>query len=385
MDAYDVIVLGAGGVGSAAMFHLARRGARVLGIDFQRPPHSLGSSHGHTRVIRQAYFEHPDYVPLLRESYRLWHELEASTRRRLFYQIGLVEIGPADGVVVPGVLRAAAAHQLAVEPLAAKEVERRWPGLRADDSLTGVYEPTAGYLLVEKCVEAHLEAAAAAGAELQVDTEIQEWRNEGNSLRVRTNRGEYVASALVIAAGAWAARLWTGHSSDQSEPVGPTIQLTVRRNPMYWFRAEPAEYEAASGMPVFLFELPQRIFYGFPKLDERGVKVAEHTGGSVVEHPQWVDRSPNAEEQSRLMQFLSRHLPGVSKEVTAHEVCLYTMSPDEHFIVDRHPAHSNVVFAAGLSGHGFKFTPVLGQALADLVLDGGTDLPIEFLSLARFH
>jgi monomeric sarcosine oxidase len=380
MERYDTIVIGIGGVGSAALYHLARRGARVLGIDMSRPPHCYGSSHGHTRVIRQAYFEHPNYVPLLRESYKEWRELESRGARRLFYQIGLVEIGAEDGLVVPGVLRAAKEHGLNVESLSSDAIQRRWPGLKVAGDLVGVYEPTAGYLLVEDCVEAHLAAAQAAGAEIKIDLafeyrDTEAWSVDGDEISINLlHSGPVKAKCLIIAAGAWAGRLMSELS----------LKLTVLRKSLFWFKTDLAEYQVQSGLPVYLFELPAGIFYGFPKLDNLGVKVAEHTGGRVIAIPNEVDRSPDADEQDRLMRFLSAHLPGVKKEVSRHAVCLYTMSPDEHFIVDRHPAHANVVFAAGLSGHGFKFTPVLGRALADLALNGGTDLPIDFLSLKRF-
>jgi sarcosine oxidase len=381
MERYDAIVLGVGGVGSAALYHLALRGARVLGIDSTRPPHNLGSSHGHTRVIRQAYFEHPNYVPLLKESYREWRALEARVGKHLFHQIGLIEVGPEHGVVVPGVIRAADEHGIAVEPLSAIEIERRWSGMRAGSDLIGVYEPTAGYLLVEDCVEAHLAAAEAAGAELIIDQAAAAgakpaWSANEQEVTVNlAHHGPVKAKRLVIAAGPWAASLLDDLS----------LKLTVLRKSLFWFKADASEYDVASGQPVFLFELPNGIFYGFPKLDERGVKVAEHTGGQPVANPNSLDRSPNADEQARLTQFLADHLPSVKDEVSTHAVCMYTMSPDEHFIVDRHPAHTNVLFAAGLSGHGFKFAPVLGRALADLALERGTDLPIDFLSLKRFR
>ena len=384
MQTYDVIVLGAGGVGSAAMYHLARRGVRVLGIDSFRPPHSYGSSHGQTRVIRQAYFEHPDYVPLLQESYRLWRELEAHVGKQLFHQIGLIEIGPADGVVVPGVLRAAQEHGLAVESLTSAAIEQRWPGLKAGGGLTGVYEPTAGYLLVEDCVQAHLAAAQAAGATLLTETEVVEWAADDRGVRVRTKTGEFAAANLVLAAGSWAGSLWTGRLSDQSERTQLFPTLTVHRKSLFWFATTSSNYDVAAGFPVYLFELPAGVFYGFPQLDGRSLKVAEHTGGQVVVDPLAVNRLVDADEQRRLEEFLAAHLPNVSTRVTHHAVCLYTMSPDEHFLVDRHPESANVVFAAGLSGHGFKFTPVLGQVLADLALDGDTSLPVQFLSLERF-
>jgi monomeric sarcosine oxidase len=375
MKRCDVIVLGVGGVGSAALYHLARRGIRAIGIDRFNPPHDRGSTHGHTRVIRQAYYEHPNYVPLLRESYREWFDLEAHLERKLLYQIGLLEIGPADGAVVPNVLSAAAQYQIPVESLNAAQVESRWPGIHVSRDLIGVFEPAAGYLLVEDCVQAHLDAARTAGAELLTDTEVVRLTTSDQSAIVRTSDGiEIEASKVILAAGAWTAEQFT--------KLG--IPLAVRRKSLFWFANNDERYAVDSGLPVFLFELPNGIFYGFPKLDERGVKFAEHSGGRTVADPLTVDRTIDAVEQRRLVEVMSRLLPGVSSRVTNHAVCMYTMSPDEHFIVDRHPELPNLVFAAGLSGHGFKFVPVLGRALADLALDGGTELPIEFLSLNRF-
>lgn len=388
---YDAIVLGAGGVGSAAMWQLARRGLRVLGIDRFAPPHDRGSTHGQTRIIRQAYFEHPDYVPLLLESYRLWEELEQQTGSQLKLETGLLEAGPADGVVVPGVLAAAAQHRLEVERLAADEVAARWPALRlrgepgAEEELVGVFERRAGLLYVEKCVDACLAEAKRHGAELLTGVEVLDWTN-GADIVVRTTAGEFRAARLVIAAGAWSASLLGS--------LG--VRLVVRRKSQMWFKA-PGDCRAAAvgsasassapvggGLPCFLFELPHGVFYGLPAIDERGLKAAEHSGGAVVADPLAVDRTLQLVESERVDEFLHAHLPSVETPCRAHAVCLYTMSPDEHFIVDRHPADPRVVFAAGLSGHGFKFTPVLGQALAELATEGVTRQPTAFLSLGRF-
>jgi monomeric sarcosine oxidase len=373
MERYDAIVLGAGGVGSAALLHLAKRGVRAIGIDRFSPPHDRGSTHGQSRVIRQAYFEHPDYVPLLVESYRLWHELERQHGKQLFHQVGLIQLGPSNGQVVPGALRSAVQHNIPVEELSGAAAQKRWPGLQLGDDLVGAFEPGAGYLLVEDCVLAHLEAARAAGAELLTDTEVRSWSTTANEVRVQTSQGEIAADRLIIAAGAWAGNLLADLS----------IPLVVRRKSLFWFESDAAEYDVAVGFPVYLFELPAGVFYGFPKLDARGVKVAEHTGGRIVDDPLEVDRTIDGGEKGRLVEFVSAHLPKVSSRLAHHTVCLYTMSPDEHFIIDRHPGHANVAFTAGLSGHGFKFTPVLGKALAELALDGGTALPIGFLSLGR--
>jgi monomeric sarcosine oxidase len=375
MERYDVIVLGMGGVGSAALLQLARRGVRALGIDQFDPPHDRGSSHGQTRVIRQAYFEHPDYVPLLMESYRLWHDLEALSVRRLFHQVGLVQVGPMEGHVVPGVLRSAREHALAVKELSAQDSQRRWPGLRVPTDMLCVYEPAAGYLLVEDCVRAALDVASSAGADLLPNTQVRSWSADGTGVSVHSDRGDFATKQLIIAAGPWAASLL----------AGVNVKLVVRRKSLFWFEASGSAYDASAGFPVFLYELPSGVFYGFPKIDSRGVKAAEHSGGHEIDDPLAVDRGIDTAESRRVANFLSACLPHVSSNVTDHSVCLYTMSPDEHFIVDRHPNHPNVVFAAGLSGHGFKFTPVLGRALAELALDGGTELPIDFLSLDRFE
>jgi monomeric sarcosine oxidase len=372
-SAWDAIVIGAGGVGSAALYHLARRGGHVLGLDRFPPGHDRGSSHGETRIIRQAYFEHPDYVPLLLRAHELWTELEARARTKLYHETGLLEVGPPDGVVVPGVLQSARQHGLAVEPLAAPEVERRFPGFRVPEGLSGVFERRAGYLRVEDCVRAHADAALRAGAELRADEEAVEWSDEGGVVAVRTRRGTHRARTLIITAGPWAPGLL--------RDLG--VRLEVRRKPVLWFRTRGESYRPARGGPAFLFELPQGVFYGFPELADGELKVAEHTGGEVIADPLAVDRSLRPADVEPVRAFLSRCLPQTGPDCLRHSVCLYTMSPDEHFLAGRHPRHERVLLAAGLSGHGFKFTSVLGEALAELALDGATRLPVTFLSPAR--
>jgi sarcosine oxidase len=371
---YDAIVLGAGGVGSAAMHQLARRGLRVLGIDRFAPPHDRGSSHGQTRIIRQAYFEHADYVPLLLESYRLWEELERQTGRQLLLNTGLVEIGPSDGVVVPGVLEAAGRHGLAIETLTPAASQERWPALYVPDDMVAVFEPKAGALRVEQCVRAHLVAAQEAGADLRVGVEVLGWAFEGDSASIDTTAGRFSAARLIVTAGAWAGRLLADLD----------LKLEVRRKAMLWYPESDPTTRADAGFPCFLYELPNGVFYGMPSIDGSGVKVAEHSGGEPVDDPLHVDRSLRERDLEPVEAFLRTHLPTVLPACRDHAICLYTMSPDEHFIVDRHPQHPHVVFAAGLSGHGFKFAPALGTALADLGLNGTTPLPIGFLSLERF-
>jgi len=356
-------VIGLGGAGSAALCHLARRGGRVVGVDRFPPGHDRGSSHGATRMIRLAYFEHPDYVPLLRRSFDLWAELEAAHGAALYRETGVIEVGPPDGVLIPGILRAAREHDLRVEPL------ESFAGLRWPDSMQALFEARAGLLNVEECVRAHVADAARHGAELRIGEAVRAWRADGAGVIVETDRGELRGDRLVITPGAWAPELLF--------QLG--VPFRVLRKSLFWYEGAPAP-----AMPAFYFELPEGHFYGFPPVDARGFKFAEHTGGIPIDDPLHPDRTPLPEEQARVEAFLSAHLPDVSRRCTQHAVCFYTVTPDEHFIVDRHPEHDQVVFAAGLSGHGFKFAPVLGEALADLALDGGTRLPIGFLRLGRF-
>lgn len=372
MNRYDALVIGTGGVGSAALYHLARRGARVAGIDRFAPGHDRGSSHGQSRLIRQAYYEHPDYVPLVLRAYQLWSQLEQTTGRRLLHPIGLLQVGPAAGAVLAGVEASARAHQIGIERLTADEIVRRWPGFRIPAAWSGLYEPQAGYLEVEAAVRAHAEQAVRCGAELHLGHAALGWQRAGDDLVVRTEAGSFVCDRLIVTAGAWAAGLLADLA----------IALEVRRKPLFWFAAADA-YRAADGCPAFLFETTRGLFYGVPAIDRRGVKLAEHTGGQVVSDPLTVDRRLDPHDERRVAAFAAEHLPALAGPATEHTVCLYTMSPDEHFVVDRHPREPRVVFAAGLSGHGFKFAPVLGEALADLALDGRTALPIGFLSADR--
>lgn len=372
---YDTIVLGAsGGVGSAALFHLARRGDRVLGLDRFPPGHKHGSSHGRTRIIRQAYFEHADYVPMLLEAYELWDELGQIRGRPLRHEIGLLQIGPPEGPVIRGVLASARQHGLNVEQLSAQGTMRRWPGFYVPDSLVGAFEPRAGYLDVEQCVIAHAEEAVNHGATLLSGESVQGWSADGEGFVVRTDHATYRAERLVVTAGPWSGGLLS--------ELG--LKLTVRRKPQYWFASKgDGIYAAASGYPAYLYELPEGVFYGLPAIDDVGVKVAEHSGGAIVTDPLALSQVIDPADLARVRTFATHYLPQLRGEVRDHDPCLYTLSADEHFIVDRHPMHPQLVFAAGLSGHGFKFTCLLGKLLAEMLLFGRPSLACDFLSLRR--
>ena len=373
---FDVIVVGTGGIGSAAALELARRGARVLGIDRFPPAHGRGSSHGQTRLIRLAYYEHPDYVPLLLRAHDRWHALAADVGRELLVESGLVIAGPTTGAVVVGTRRAAELHRLELERLEPATAMARWPAFRIPDAWTVLHEPRAGYLRVEDCVRAQIEAATRAGADLRHGLTMTGWDVDGDGVRVTTDRGDFAADRLVLCPGAWAA--------DLLRLASPTC--TVLRKSMFWFEPPPAArpLHAPGQLPCFAFDTPAGFCYGFPRLDDRGVKLAEHTGGQPVADPLLVDRRIDADDATRIDGWIDAHLPALGHGRTAHAVCLYTMSPDGHFIVGQHPDHRQVTIAAGFSGHGFKFAPVIGEAVADLATTGRSTLPIGFLSPNRF-
>ncbi|HEY1065476.1 MAG TPA: N-methyl-L-tryptophan oxidase [Pirellulales bacterium] len=374
MPHYDVIVLGCGGVGSAALQHAAQRGAKVLGFDRFSPPHNSGSSHGQTRIIRLAYFEKPDYVPALRRAYQLWGDLEAATQRRLYHEVGLLEFGPADGVLIPGVLRAAQEHSLDVEMLDPAQIHEHFPGFFVPPHFTAVFEARAGYLLVEECVSAQIEMARRQGARLETNTAVRSWKPTATGVEVVADSGVYTADRLIVSAGAWA--------GPQLAELG--VKLSPVRKAVFWYRPEHDVYRSGSGGAGFIVETPAGEFYGLPDLAPHGLKVAEHSGGKPLADPLHVDRSVHLDDQQRVERFTAEYLPALGKRLTRHETCIYTLSPDSHFLVDRLPDAPQVSFAAGLSGHGFKFAPVLGEALVELALDGKTSLSWDFLSVNRF-
>lgn len=375
MQTFDLIVLGTGGVGSAALYLAAKRGLRCLGVDAFPPAHALGSSHGQTRIIRQAYYEHPDYVPLAIASYDHWHAVEQEAGEQVFVQTGLLQVGPSEGEVVCGVRESARRYHLAVDELSQAEIAHRFPGFRVPEGMAGIYEATAGYLRVERAVALQLELAQKHGAVLETGQRVVSWNvnaGQGGSIEIETDAGRRFSTArLIITAGAWAAQLLPDLSR----------ALTLLRKPQFWFPVVDPSVRPADS-PAFLYEMPEGVFYGFPPIAGR-MKIAQHSGGDPVANPLTVERSILPTDLPPLQRFISGQLPGLDPNPADHSVCMYTMSPDQHFVVDRHPQYPQVAFAAGLSGHGFKFTGILGQALVELAVDGSTLLPVQFLSAQR--
>lgn len=367
---YDLAVIGCGGIGSAVLFHAAQSGAKAIGIEQFEPAHNRGSSHGHTRIIRQAYFEHPDYVPLLVEAYQLWAELEEIAGEQLYVQTGLLQAGPADGIVVPGVLRSASEHQLPIDRLTAGEAMQRYPMFRIPEEHIAAFEHRAGYLFVEKCVAAHLKAAQERGATLMHGCAVSGYRPDGTGYRIATQHGDILAQRLVITVGAWLPS-WLDNQF---------IPLQVLRKHLHWFESSDPRVLRSQGCPLFFFENEVGCFYGFPAIDQQwGLKVAEHSGGEPMRDPARLDRLLEPSDLARITAFVAAYFHG-QHQPQRHDVCMYTMTGDHHFLIDQHPEHPGVTLAGGFSGHGFKFASVLGRRISQCSLRETPDPQLAFLT-----
>jgi sarcosine oxidase len=370
---YDVIIVGLGGMGSATAFELARRGVRVLGLEQFALGHDLGSSHGHTRIIRKAYYEHPDYVPLVTRAYEGWHDLEGRSGRRLLSACPCLTIGPTDSSLVRGVLQSAQQHELPVERLDSAEVRRRYAPFRVAEHEVGVLERSAGFLYVDDCVRAHQDEAQRLGATLREGEPVLAWSAEADGVSVRTSGGNYRSARLVLTAGPWAGQLLGRWGS----------ALKVMRQVPLWFGTRDDRQFGPDVFPIFIADTPGGHFYGIPAVDANGLKVAQHYGAPELPGPEGVERAIGPGDEEPVRAFLRRYLPDADGPVRRASVCIYTLSPDRHFIVGVHPEHPQVVLAAGFSGHGFKFAPVVGEVLADLVQSGGTAWPIAMFRVGR--
>jgi len=321
-----------------------------------------------------AYFEHPNYVPLLARAYELWNSLEEITSVELFNRCGVLQIGPRNGEVFTGILNSANKHKLPIEEINSQDLTRRFPSFHVPEPMGALFEKNAGFLYVEKCIRTYAEQAQKNGAIIKTGITVTKWSSNGNYFEIETDHAKYHSKHLILTPGAWASQLLS---------IG--IPLPVIRKPLFWYKLRKPQIANDPNAPVFLFETPTGVFYGFPSIDQLSVKLAEHTGGKKVSDPLQVSQNVDTQEKERLNQFINKHLKHLHSELIQHEVCMYTMSPDQHFIMDVHPGYSGLSFAVGLSGHGFKFTSVLGKILVDLAFNGKTAAKSDFLGLARFE
>ena len=376
-DIFDVVVIGLGAMGAASAYSLAKRGARVLGLEQFAPGHDLGSSHGESRVIRQAYFESPAYVPLALSAYDLWRQVEAESGQSLMRITGGMMIGPRDSQVVQGSLRSATEYSLPHEILDAQEIRKRFPLLRPPPEFVGLFEHRLGVLSVEACVRALLELAKNRGAELRFGQRVEAWHADSGTFRVRTGEGTIRAGKLVLTPGPWAGGL-----------LQSSLPLQVQRLTMHWFQPNISIQEfLPERFPVHLWELQdETCFYGFPAMGDgkRGVKMAFHSVRTACS-PDEVARTVSSAETAHLRQTFREFIPALDGPELSAKTCMYTTTPDAHFVLGRHPRFDGAFVACGFSGHGFKFSPVVGEVMAGLAIEGRTRAPIEPFDPMRFE
>ena len=371
---YDAIIVGVGGMGSAAAYHLASRGATVLALEQFDIPNDLGSSHGLSRIIRLAYWEHPAYVPLVRRAYALWGALEAEAGDPLLVVTGSIDAGPPRSPNVEGARAACTTFGLPYDELDSPAVAARFPGYRLPPDAVAIVQPDGGFLRPEACISAHASLARRRGADLRPRERVVEWTAGDGRVRVRTSAGEHTAKRLVLAAGAW-----TGSILASLAPA-----LTPERQVMLWTQPLRPERFEIDSFPVFYIDVPGGPFYGVPSHEGAGFKIGRYHHRRERVDPDSMDRACHEEGEHLLREGVRRYFPDADGPTLAMKTCLFTNSPDEHFVIDRAPGLRDVCVAAGFSGHGFKFCSVVGEILADLALDGGTRHDISLFSLARF-
>ena len=371
---YDVIIAGVGGMGSAAAYHLAARGLRVLALEQHDLGHGFGSSHGLTRIIRLAYFEDPSYVPLLRRAFTLWRELEQGLPEPLLHVTGGLDVGAEGSVVFEGSRRSCREHHLPHEVLDATALARRVPGWRPADNLMAVFQPDAGFLTPERCIRAHADRARDHGAVIHTHETVRGYTASGGRVHVRTDRADYEAGQLVLTAGAWMA--------DLAPSLAPL--LTPERQVLGWFDVADRARFAPSAFPVFVLEAEEGTFYGFPEYGVPGFKIGRYHHLYEKVHPATMDRTVGARDEAALRAAVARYVPDANGPLRSSATCLFTNTPDEHFIVDRAPDTPEVLLVSPCSGHGFKFSSVMGEICADLVQHGRTSHDIGLFRLARF-
>lgn len=373
---YDVIVVGLGGIGSAAAHHLAGRGLRVLGLEQFGPVHDRGASRGETRGVWQAYFMGPRYVPFLQRAYTLWDELSELTGEEMFTRTGGVCLGPVDGELVPSAKASADACGLTHEVLSPDEVHERFPAFTPRAGFTAIYDPSSGFVRPEQTVRAHLDLAQRAGVTALFGQQVREISSGADGVRVRTDTETYHADKVVMASGAWVPQLL------------PELALPIEvvRKVMVWFDPTDAiqRYQPGS-FPYWIWEDGGQIGYGHPAADgvSGGVKAGIHNGGTPAS-PDTVDRLVHESDVAAVRDFLAPNIPGLAGRYLRAAVCFYDNTPDSAFIIGNAPGDDRIVLATGTSGHAFKFVPAIGEALADLVVDGKARQDISLFDPSRF-
>ena len=374
MSVYDVAVVGLGAMGSAALFHLARRGKRVIGVEQFTPGHDRGSSHGESRAIRLGYSEHPSYVPLVRSAFENWRELERLTGETVLTTTGILEAGAPGSRMVQGSLDACILHDLQYELLDAAEIMRRFPAFRMPADHSAIWQPEGGFLRPERANALHLKLARQAGAEILAGSRVVAIESSPGVVRLALSDRTIEAASVVVSAGAWITDL-----VPELKPL-----LFIKRQVLCWYEPKRPELFGLGKLPVFAIDDGEDIVYGFPDFAGTGFKCASHYGSGIIAHADAAQQDAGQADEARTRTFLERYLPQAAGQLKGMKTCMYTMTPDEDFVIDIAPADSRVVVASPCSGHGFKFASVIGEVLADLATDGTTPHDIGRFRIDRF-
>ena len=379
---YDVIVLGVGSMGSSTCYHLAKQGYKVLGLEQFDIPHELGSHLGQSRIIRKAYAEHPDYVPLLERAYQNWNTLESETGTQVYFKTGLLYFGLPGDSFIKGVHLSSEKYKIPVNSLTTTEREKKYPQFNLPEGYENLEEPDAGFVTPERSILLFTEQAIQKGAVIRTKEKVSSWARSNGNVTVKTNKATYTAKKLVITAGPWAGKMIPGFTS----------KLTVTRQTVAWMKPKKWNNFTLGNFPCWDIEHDGRSYYGFPILPVGkfgapvGLKLAMHYPGGEITDPDNVNRIPKEEDEQILVKALNRFIPDGYEETLVMKTCMYTNSPDENFVLDYLPNHDkDVVIATGFSGHGFKFASVVGEIMTDLAMKGTTALPIGFLNAKRFN
>jgi sarcosine oxidase len=375
MAVYDVAIVGLGAMGSAALYHLAARGQRVIGLERVTPGHDGGSSHGESRIIRMAYFEHPSYVPLLRRAYENWRALERATGTELLTITGILEAGIPGSAVVRGAEAAARLHDLPHEMLSARQVAGRFPAFALPSHWEGLFEADGGFLRPERAITTYIAAARELGATVRTHAEVTSIEPTTGGVRLRTDDGAVIeAGSIIVSAGAWIGELFP--------ELGQHLRLT--RQVLGWFEPVRPALVTSDLFPVFLLESEENIVYGFPNLAGTGVKVGSHLPGRQLDRAGEASQDGDMADAAPIRDMLVRYIPAAAGAVRNLKTCIYTHTPDEDFVVDKHKLYPQIVLASPCSGHGFKFASAIGEILADLATVGTTPHDISRFRLNRF-
>jgi sarcosine oxidase len=378
---YDAIVIGIGSMGSATAYHLAKRGRRVLGLEQFNVGHDLGSAHGVNRIIRLAYAEDPAYVPLLRRAYKLWRDLERFINERLLFITGGIDAGPEAGEIFQGSLASCRKHRLRHEEWNSTELKHRFPGFHLPKEMKAIYQPDGGFVLSERAVIAHITAAQSLGAEIHAREAVLRWEVKRNRAVVQTDKGTYVAAKLVITAGPWASNLVQG--------VRRRRLAVPQRQVLIWTQPRRPELFRLGAFPVFNMEAldggTMNRYYGFPIYGMPGFKLGKYHHRNEDVNPDRMDRECHPEDEAVLRKAIRSYFPDADGPTMAMKTCLFTNSPDDHFVLDLHPEFPQVSVAAGFSGHGFKFASVVGEIMADFSMTGQSRLlkNLDLFSITR--